>query len=56
MRKSGMKKIEIWVADPSSPEFLRQAKKESRAARRDALDGEAIDWLESIADTGGWKA
>jgi hypothetical protein len=39
-----------------APDLVPQARKASLAARRDPRDAEVLDWIESLADTSGWKA
>ena len=52
MRKRGMKLIQIWVPDPSSPYFAAEARRQARLATRSPFAAEDQAWVDSMSD---WK-
>ena len=52
MRKRGMKLIQIWVPDPSSPYFAAEARRQARLANRSPFAAEDQAWVDSMSD---WK-
>lgn len=55
LRDAGMRPIQIWVPDTRRAGFAEECRRQSRLLRGDALEAETLDWLESVADTEGWK-
>ena len=50
LRQQGLRPIQIWVPDVSSPAFAKQAHRQSRAVARSTEDEEDQDFTDSIAD------
>lgn len=50
MRQQGLRPIQIWVPDVSSPGFAKQAHRQSRAVARSRQEQEDQDFLDSISD------
>ena len=48
-RRQGMRLIEIWVPDVSSPEFAREARRQSRAVARSEREKDDLDFVDSIS-------
>jgi len=55
LRQAGMRLIQIWVPDTRSEGFAEECRRQSMLLRGDALEADALEWLESTADTKGWK-
>jgi hypothetical protein len=55
MRAAGMRQVQIWVPDASSPSLRREARRQSRLVSRSAGEGEALANIEAIADLDGWE-
>ena len=55
LRDAGMRPIQIWVPDTRRAGFAEECHRQSRLLRGDALEAETLDWLESVAETEGWK-
>lgn len=53
-RAVGMKKIEIWVPDPSSPHFAAEAQRQSRLANGDPASEQTQQWVDE-ASAWIWK-
>ncbi len=53
MRRRGMKLIQIWVPDPSSPYFAAQARRESRSITESLQEKDDQAFIDSIADWDG---
>ena len=49
MRAQGMRLVQIWVPDTRSPEFAREARRQSRAVARSPQEKEDIAFVESIS-------
>jgi hypothetical protein len=50
LRKQGLRPIQIWVPDVRSPEFAKEAHRQSRAVARSPQEKDDLDFIESIAD------
>ena len=50
LRQQGLRPIQIWVPDVSSPAFAKQAHRQSRAVARSAQEKEDQDFVDSISD------
>lgn len=55
MRAQGMKLVQIWVPDTSSPEYIAEARRQSRLAAESPHAAADQAFVDSIADTSGWK-
>lgn len=55
LRDAGLRPIQIWVPDTRRAGFAEECRRQSRLLQDDALETETLEWLESVADTGGWK-
>ncbi|MGZ5009022.1 MAG: antitoxin MazE family protein [Methylobacter sp.] len=55
LRASGLRPVQIWVPDTRSSDFADECRRQSLALRDDAQETGTLNWLESSADTSGWK-
>ncbi len=55
LRDAGMRPIQIWVPDTRRSGFAEECRRQSRSLRGDPQEAETLEWLESAADTEGWK-
>ena len=55
LRDAGLRPIQIWVPDTRRAGFVEECKRQSLLLQGDALEAETLEWLESVADTEGWK-
>jgi hypothetical protein len=56
MRAQGLRPVQIWVPDTRSPEFQKEARRQSLIIAGSAHEDEIMDWIEAAADTDGWEA
>jgi hypothetical protein len=49
MRAQGMRLLQIWVPDTRSPEFAREARRQSRAVARSPQEKDDIAFVESLS-------
>jgi hypothetical protein len=52
LRAQGLRPIQIWVPDVRSPEFAREAHRQSLAIARSAHAKEDQDFIDAISDWG----
>jgi Antitoxin MazE-like len=50
LREQGLRPIQIWVPDVSSPAFVKEAHRQSRVVARSAQEKEDQDFIDSISD------
>jgi len=50
LRQQGLRPIQIWVPDVSSPAFAKEAHRQSRAVARSAQAKEDQDFIDAISD------
>ena len=55
MRKMGLRPIQIWVPDVTSPAFVREARRQCLLIANDPAEREVMAWLDSVRDTAGWE-
>jgi hypothetical protein len=55
LRDAGMRPIQIWVPDTRRAGFTEECRRQSMLLRGDRLETDTLEWLESVADTEGWK-
>lgn len=53
LRQQGLRPLQIWVPDVSSPAFATEARRQSLAVAKSAQAGEDQDFIDSIADWHG---
>jgi hypothetical protein len=53
LRQQGLRPLQIWVPDMSSPAFVREARRQSLAVSRSRRAAEDQDFIDAISD---WKA
>ncbi len=53
LRKQGLRPIQIWVPDVTSPAFVKEARRQSRAVARSRYAKEDQDFIDSIS---AWNA
>lgn len=49
MRKSGMKLIQIWVPDPHSPAFKKEARRQARLVANSPMEKEDQAFMDAIS-------
>jgi len=54
LRAAGLRPIQIWVPDVRRPGFAEECRRQSAALRGDPLEADTLNWLEAVADEGGW--
>jgi hypothetical protein len=54
MRKMGLRPIQIWVPDVTSPAFIKEARRQSLLIANDPEEADIMAWLESVQDWSGW--
>ena len=55
MRAAGMRQVQIWVPDSTSPSLRREARRQSLLVSRSPGESEAVADVEAIADLEGWE-
>ena len=55
LRAAGMRPVQIWVPDTRREAFAQECQRQSRLLKNDAHEAQALDWLDAVADTQGWK-
>jgi len=55
LRKSGLRPVQIWVADTRRPGFAEECRRQSQLVQGDAHERETADWLEAAADREDWQ-
>ena len=55
LRRAGLRPVQIWVLDTRKPGFAEECRRQSLCLRNDPHEQETLDWLESAADTEGWR-
>ena len=50
LRQQGLRPMQIWVPDVSSPAFVKEAHRQSRVVARSAQEKEDQDFIDSISD------
>ncbi len=50
LRQQGLRPIQIWVPDVSSPAFAKEAHRQSRVVARSAQEKEDQDFIDSVSD------
>ena len=54
-RARGMKLLRIWVPDTKAPGFAAEARRQAARLRDAPEEKEALDFIEAVMDTDGWK-
>jgi hypothetical protein len=52
----GMRPVQLWVPDTRSADFAAECRRQSALLDADPQEREILDWIEQVADTGGWSA
>ena len=55
LRAAGLRPVQIWVPDTRRSGFAEECRRQSQLLRGDALEADTLAWLETAADTDGWK-
>ena len=50
LRQQGLRPIQIWVPDVTSPAFAKEAHRQSRVVARSAQEREDQDFIDAISD------
>jgi len=50
LRQQGLRPIQIWVPDVTSPAFAKEAHRQSRVVARSAQESEDQDFIDAISD------
>jgi hypothetical protein len=45
LRAAGLRPIQIWIPDTSTPEFQREAHRQSKLVGESAASAEALEWI-----------
>jgi hypothetical protein len=49
-KQRGMRLVRLWVPDPRTPGFRREARRQARSLRRADEELEALAFIEAVAD------
>lgn len=55
LRAAGLRPVQIWVSDTRRPGFAEECRRQSLSLRDDPHEREILDWIETVADTEGWR-
>lgn len=55
LRAAGMRPVQIWVPDTRQEGFALECRRQSRLVANDLHETDTQQWLETVADTEGWK-
>jgi Antitoxin MazE-like len=55
LRAAGLRPVQIWVPDTRRAGFAAECRRQCLALRKGRSEAGHLKWLESIADTEGWK-
>ena len=50
-----MKQLRLWVCDPNTPKFRREAKKQAKLLRGAPEEADALDFIEKTMDRSDWS-
>jgi Protein of unknown function (DUF3018) len=53
-RAKGLRLVQFWVPDVTSPEFKAEAKRQSYAVGRSVHEAEEQAWVDSMIDMDSW--
>lgn len=53
LRRQGLRPIQIWVPDVTSPEFIAEARRQSRLIAMSEFEVEDQAFIDAISDRGG---
>ena len=45
LRAAGLRPVQIWIPDTSSPEFQREAHRQSKLVGESSASAEALEWI-----------
>jgi hypothetical protein len=55
MRGAGLRPVQIWVPDVTSPGFVEEARAQSLRVSVKESERDALEFIESLADLDGWE-
>lgn len=55
LRRAGLRPVQLWLPDTRRAGFAAECARQSRLLRNDVAEAELQRWLESVADTDGWR-
>ncbi len=55
LRASGLRPVQLWVPDTRRVGFREECLRQSLLLHDDPHETQAIEWLEQMADTEGWR-
>jgi len=55
LRASGLRPVQIWVADTRAPGFAEECRRQSLLLRNDPQEQDVLEWIEHAADIEDWK-
>lgn len=55
MRALGLRPVQVWVPDIHRPGFAEEVRRQLALVRRQAEEGEALDFIEAAQDTRDWE-
>ena len=54
-RRAGLRQVQLWVPDTRVPGFAAECRRQSLVLRDDPQGAEVLSWIETVADTEGWR-
>jgi hypothetical protein len=55
MRAAGMRQVQIWVPDSTSPSFRREVRRQSLLVSKGGGERALLEGIEAVADLDGWE-
>ena len=55
LRAAGFRPVQIWIPDIRRPGFSAECRRQSLLLNGDPAEAEAMQWVESATDAGGWS-
>jgi Protein of unknown function (DUF3018) len=55
LRRSGLRPVQLWVADTRQPAFAEECRRQSASLRDDVEEQETLAWIEKASSLEGWE-
>jgi len=55
LRAAGLRPVQIWVPDTRREDFAKACQRQSSLLANDPLESDTSEWLQTAAETEGWK-
>jgi hypothetical protein len=55
LRRAGLRPVQLWVPDTRKKGFAAECRRQCLALRNDPHEKEVLDYIEKVADLGGWE-